>query len=50
MQNFATKTEFKGNYIDGRWQPAHFGDRRQVYNPATGDLIGEVAESSVSDA
>lgn len=45
-----SKTTFKGNYIDGRWQHASSGKRRQVYNPATHALIGEVADSDVNDA
>lgn len=50
MQRSETVTTFKGNYIDGRWQPAMSGKQRNVYNPATGSLIGIVAESSREDA
>ncbi|KRM44096.1 aldehyde dehydrogenase family protein [Lentilactobacillus parafarraginis] len=45
-----SKITFKGNYIDSHWQPASSGKRRQVYNPATHALIGEVADSDVNDA
>ena len=39
----------KMNYINGEWVPAISGKTRQIINPATGDLIAEVADSSVED-
>lgn len=37
------------NYIAGTWRQAHDGARDAVINPATGDVIAEVASSSASD-
>jgi len=37
------------NYIAGTWRQAHDGARDVVINPATGDVIAEVASSSASD-
>ena len=38
------------NFIDGQWLPAQSGRRFAVTNPATGELIVEVADSGASDA
>jgi betaine-aldehyde dehydrogenase len=38
------------NYIDGRWQPALSGARREIINPANGDVIARVADSRAEDA
>ena len=39
----------KMNYINGEWVPAKSGKTRQIINPATGDLLAEVADSAVED-
>jgi aldehyde dehydrogenase (NAD+) len=36
-------------YVDGAWRPASDGGTLVVHNPATGDVVGEVAEASVAD-
>ncbi|MGH8782979.1 NAD-dependent succinate-semialdehyde dehydrogenase [Paraburkholderia sp.] len=38
------------NFIDGRWVPAASGKRFAVTNPATGELVAEVADSDAADA
>jgi succinate-semialdehyde dehydrogenase/glutarate-semialdehyde dehydrogenase len=38
------------NFIDGQWLPAQSGRRFAVTNPATGELIVEVADSGACDA
>jgi succinate-semialdehyde dehydrogenase/glutarate-semialdehyde dehydrogenase len=37
-------------FIDGRWRPALAGQRFAVTNPATGELLAEVADADVQDA
>src|SRR5699024_3782625 len=37
-------------YIDGAWRPASTGDRFEVRDPATGDLLTSVADASAEDA
>ncbi len=36
-------------YIDGTWEPADFGDRFDVVDPATGDVIAAVADMGTSE-
>jgi aldehyde dehydrogenase (NAD+) len=36
-------------YVDGAWRPASDGGALVVHDPATGALVGEVAEASVAD-
>ncbi|MCL6577027.1 MAG: NAD-dependent succinate-semialdehyde dehydrogenase [Kyrpidia sp.] len=36
-------------YVDGQWTPAGSGKTFEVYNPATGDVVGEVADASKED-
>jgi len=38
------------NFIDGRWAPAVSGARFAVTDPATGDVIAQVADSGPADA
>ncbi|MEO6748183.1 MAG: aldehyde dehydrogenase family protein, partial [Casimicrobiaceae bacterium] len=38
------------NFVDGQWVPAASGKRFSVTDPATGDLIAEVADSGPADA
>ncbi|MGF6597987.1 succinate-semialdehyde dehydrogenase/glutarate-semialdehyde dehydrogenase [Paraburkholderia sp. GAS448] len=38
------------NFIDGRWTPASHGARFAVTDPATGNTIAQVADSSEADA
>ncbi|CAB3391208.1 MULTISPECIES: NAD-dependent succinate-semialdehyde dehydrogenase [Kyrpidia] len=38
-----------GLYVDGQWTPAGSGKTFEVYNPATGDVVGEVADASKED-
>jgi succinate-semialdehyde dehydrogenase / glutarate-semialdehyde dehydrogenase len=37
-------------YIDGKWAPASGGGVFEVTNPATGDVIGQVADATAADA
>jgi len=37
------------NYINGQWQPALLGHTRDILNPANGDVIGVVADSTAED-
>ena len=37
-------------YIDGAWHPASDGQRIEVTDPATGEVISTVASASVADA
>jgi succinate-semialdehyde dehydrogenase/glutarate-semialdehyde dehydrogenase len=37
-------------YIDGKWAPACGGGVFEVTNPATGDVIGQVADADAADA
>jgi succinate-semialdehyde dehydrogenase/glutarate-semialdehyde dehydrogenase len=37
-------------YIDGRWQDAAGGTTTRVYNPATGEPVGEIAYGTHADA
>lgn len=39
-----------GNFVDGQWVPAASGKRFAVTDPATGELIAEVADSGPADA
>jgi succinate-semialdehyde dehydrogenase / glutarate-semialdehyde dehydrogenase len=43
-------TEGRTLYVDGKWQPASDGGLFQVTNPATGDVIGQVADAGPADA
>lgn len=36
--------------IDGRWVPAVGGERQEIHDPATGDLVGDVAFGDARDA
>jgi aldehyde dehydrogenase (NAD+) len=36
-------------YVDGAWRPASDGGTLLVHDPATGALVGEVAEATVAD-
>ncbi|MFQ3787830.1 NAD-dependent succinate-semialdehyde dehydrogenase [Halomonas sp. A29] len=38
------------NFIDGQWQPGAAGDQYPVSNPATGETIASVADSTATDA
>ena len=38
------------NFIDGKWVPAATGERFAVTDPATGDVIVQVADSGPADA
>jgi succinate-semialdehyde dehydrogenase/glutarate-semialdehyde dehydrogenase len=38
------------NFIDGKWSPAIDGARFAVTDPATGETIAQVADSSPADA
>ena len=40
----------KANFINGAWVPAVSGARVEVDNPATGDIIGTVPNSGVTEA
>ena len=37
-------------YIDGKFRPASDGGRFEVYDPATEEVIAEVADGTVEDA
>lgn len=37
------------NYIDGEWRPASGGETFATYNPASGEVIAQVARSSAVD-
>ena len=39
----------KMNYINGEWVPAKSGKTRKIINPATSEVIAEVADSAVED-
>jgi succinate-semialdehyde dehydrogenase/glutarate-semialdehyde dehydrogenase len=39
-----------GLYIGGRWRPAEGGTTFAVHDPATGEVIREIADASVADA
>jgi betaine-aldehyde dehydrogenase len=39
-----------GNFIDGRWTPSSSTDTIEVFDPSTGERLGDVAASSVKDA
>lgn len=36
-------------YIDGRWVPAHAGEKREIRCPADGSLVAEVDEAGAAD-
>ena len=36
-------------YIDGSWVESETGDRFKSYNPASGEIIGEVPDGTASD-
>ena len=38
-----------GLYINGRWTPSESAAKQRVYDPATGQVIANVVEASVSD-
>ena len=38
-----------GNFIGGKWTPARSGATDQVLEPATGELLDEVASSDEAD-
>ena len=38
------------NFIDGQWQPGAAGDQYTVSDPATGETIASVADSTAADA
>mgnify|MGYP000281848736 CR=1 FL=1 len=37
-------------YIDGEWRGASSGTSFEVFNPATGEVIGDVADGNRDDA
>ena len=37
------------NFIDGKWVDAQDGDRFDVYNPATGEVIATAPQSKQAD-
>ena len=37
-------------FLGGKWVPAAAGDRFDVHDPATGDVIASVADGRVEDA
>jgi succinate-semialdehyde dehydrogenase/glutarate-semialdehyde dehydrogenase len=37
-------------YVDGEWRGSHSGSSFEVINPATGEVIGDVADGSSQDA
>ena len=41
--------ELKLNYIDGEWKEASGGGKREVINPATGELLAYTTESTEND-
>lgn len=41
--------ELKKNYINGEWVESSSGKIREIINPATGDAIANVADSTVED-
>src|SRR5262245_21062415 len=41
--------ELLGNFIDGRWIPASATETIDVFDPSTGERLGEVAASSEAD-
>ena len=36
-------------YINGKWRPSNSGDTLDVINPATEEVIGNVARAGISD-
>ena len=49
MQNLQNKALLKqGSFIDGKWQLS--SQQFAVYNPATGDVLAQVADASAKDA
>ena len=41
--------DIKKNFIDGKWVDGTLGRNIEVVNPATGEVIALVSESSVDD-
>ncbi|MEW4948210.1 aldehyde dehydrogenase family protein [Pseudomonas asiatica] len=41
--------KFHRLFIDGQWQDAQSGERRKVFDPATGKVIAEVADGDQAD-
>jgi betaine-aldehyde dehydrogenase len=39
-----------GNFIDGQWAPSSSSESIKVFDPSTGELLGEVPASTVEDA
>src|ERR1700749_3061671 len=39
-----------GNFIDGQWAPSSSSESIRVFDPSTGELLGEVPASTVDDA
>ena len=39
----------KMNFINGVWVPARSGKTRKIINPATSEVLAEVADSGVED-
>ncbi len=46
----ATAVDVHGLWIDGEWAPAASGRTLDVHDPATGELVGRVAEAGADDA
>lgn len=44
-----TMTDTYLNFIGGEWKPSHSGRTFQRHNPATGELVGEYADSNAAD-
>src|SRR4051812_27874605 len=49
MSQAAIETRLLGNYINGDWRPAAAGDRLDVTNPATGEVLARVPLSGYED-
>lgn len=50
MENPLYKTTLWQNYLDGAWQQASDGKSMESLNPATGELVAQVPDSSKQDA
>jgi len=41
--------QISGNFIDGSWRASASADTIEVFDPSTGERLGEVASSSAKD-
>ena len=48
VRDFAA--QISGNFIDGGWRPSSSADTIEVFDPSTGERLGNVASSSQKDA